>query len=303
MFSSFFLFFWAIVPIGSSLQAKVGKEAQNVEEQRYEPITIIIHGTRFIPLTAQGDSPVHRMLSRHLGTPNGLKHISELKKHSAFVELAHVLHKADPDQFSVNGFYFFGWSGKLRSNVRAQAGKDFFAKIKALRADPRFARSPLTVITHSHGGNLVLAGAGSIQKEASYSIDRLILLACPIQDATEEYAYSSLFKRLYNLYSGADIAQIIDPQKYHASYKPSRKNKLSRKQKETSFFSRRELEPAAHIKQAKLRWHNRGLSHLDFIKPDLFKKLPEIIHFLDNPHLYRTIPRTDKGAYRIKIKK
>lgn len=267
----------------------------------HTPLTIMIHGTRFVPLSPDGDSSVHRALSRHLGTPAGLRHVSELKQHHAFVELAHALHEAAPTDFSLEGFYFFGWPGKLRSIARSQAGKDLTASIKKLRSDPQFKHSPITIITHSHGGNAALYSAESLKDVPGLLIDRLILLACPIQDSTEHYAYSTIFKRIYNLFSGADLTQIMDPQKYVGHRNDKRPKKISRRK--TTLFSRREFAPAAHIKQAKLRWHNRAITHLDFMRKDFCKRIPQILKFLDNPALYHEVPCTKEGTYCIKIKK
>ncbi len=264
------------------------------ESNARDPITILVHGTRLIPLKPDGSSFVHRMLSRHLGTPEGLKHVSELSAHHAFVELAQAVCDAHPDLFSLDKFYFYGWSGNLSPLSRLQAGKALYYVVMGLRHNPEFKDCPITAIGHSHGGNVILYSASHARNKGdeNYFIDRLVLLGCPIQDFTEQYAYLPAFKAIYNLYSGGDLIQVIDPQKLYAP----RERHLS------SFFSWRELAPASNIKQAKIRWRNRALGHLDFMRKDFFSELPSIIALLDDQYL-KDAKQAHKSTYSITLKK
>lgn len=250
-------------------------------------VTIMIHGTIPVPNELAFTPPLKQALSRYIGTPAGLKHANELGKH-AFVELADVLCKQAPNLFDIHNFYFFGWSGALSHKTRKLAAQELYDAIKSLHLS---GQDTLTIITHSHAGNvaLYLADIVAEKHDPVFKIDRLILLACPVQDITEEYCNAPLFKRIYNIYSMGDLVQVLDPQgmqgKRHAKVK--------------TFFSRRAFAPHSNLIQAEVRFKRRAPGHLDFIKPDFMKALPTILEKLDNEELRTKLPITSRGALSV----
>jgi len=53
----------------------------------------------------------------------------------------------------------------------------------------------VTLISHSHGGNVALNLAAIAEKESPLSIERLILLACPVQQETAALVDAPMFKK------------------------------------------------------------------------------------------------------------
>lgn len=251
-----------------------------------KPITIMVHGTSgssnyswFIP-------PLHNVIERSFRTPYGFLHYDELPKHYAFGHLAQELHSKDAEQFPLEGFYFYGWSGKLSNSARERAADDLLEMLLQLPG-------PKTVITHSHGGNVVLNVAKRAeQRGVLLTIDRLILLACPVQDITEQFICSPVFDKVYHFYSPADLLQVADPQGIHVCH--------GKNWPKTSFFSRREFKNAPHVKQAKIKRNGRTLMHVHYIQPLFFKKLPDLLKLLDSQECLQ-LPKTKGGAYCIAL--
>jgi hypothetical protein len=112
-------------------------------------------------------------------------------------------------------FYTFGWNGRLDRWHRQRAAYELYhALIKERDKLSRYASGrsiKIVVIGHSHGGNVVL---NLVRAESVFNrhlkIDRALLLGTPIQQETASFARSSLFDKVYNLYSGGDNVQILD---------------------------------------------------------------------------------------------
>ncbi len=248
--------------------------------QAINQVTVVIHGTSqstnfswFIP-------PLFKKLSNSVRTPKGLKHISELNSTHQFVKNMSALCKTDSEHFDIDHVYFFGWSGMLNDKKRREAAQELYDALQSLTKDVRYKKAPITIITHSHGGNVALNVAGlGHHKCDSWCIDRLILLACPIQDVTEPYCDMPFFKNVYHLYSPSDLLQVIDPQGFH------HKNPKS-------LFSRRTIERGVpKIRQAKIKWKKyRGLNHIDFIQETFFKTLPDILAKMDRDQALQNKP-------------
>jgi hypothetical protein len=259
-------------------------------------ITIFVHGTsqtvnsiRFIPF-------LYDVVSMRLRTPEGLLHYKELPEYHTFIKCATSLHGTAPREFPLETFYFFGWSGKLSPKERKKGAYKLYAAIKTLQSSPEFHDAEITIITHSHGGNVALY-LGSIIEEnqdTALKIKRLILTGCPIQDETEGYAQSPLFETIYNLYSVIDFLQVADPQGLEHQ----------RTKHITSLFSRREiaLDPMpSNIKQAAIRLNGYPLHHIDFIRPPFHKELPYMLEILDNECMRNNLPTIRQSSYQVNL--
>lgn len=261
-----------------------------------QQLTIFIHGTsqtinsmRFIPF-------LYNFVAIHGRTPEGMHHYNELPAHTGMIKCAEELYDNAPMRFPLDHCYFFGWSGKLNPRERKKAAYELYAAIKTLQTDAALRDAEITIITHSHGGNVAL-NLGDICKEnndANMSVNRLILLACPIQDETEEYAASPIFQTIYNLYSVKDLLQVADPQ--------GLKHQHIKKTK--TVFSRREiaLENAGiNIKQAAISINGYALSHVDFILPFFHKQLPYILELLDDETMCQKLPSINERSHQINL--
>lgn len=226
-------------------------------------ITIFIHGTK-------GFSRLSLKYSKENNKIINVKNISQ----SYLISIANLLSEIDPKNFSQNHFYAFRWSGKLDNNARKEAAKILFYQINDLIYNLKKENSnpTISIITHSHGGNVALNLANYITENAlDFYIERLILLACPVQNQTSSFINHKIFKKVYSLYSIVDLTQILDPQGFHKE----------NKNKKVPFFSEREFKPANNLKQARIRINNRGLCHTEFITTKFFQHLPTLLNKLD----------------------
>ena len=112
-------------------------------------------------------------------------------------------------------YYTFGWSGILSKTERYHAAIHLYQQLKEIYQywqdhgyNPHFS-----LLGYSHGGTvaqyLPLFHANDHQPSFD-TIDELILLATPIQRATDCYTTWSLFKTVYNIYSRTDYFQRLD---------------------------------------------------------------------------------------------
>jgi len=112
-------------------------------------------------------------------------------------------------------YYAFGWSGLVSHKLRyLEAGilyqqlHDIVKKLKAEGKNPK-----VRVISYSHGGNLsIQLGAVHVTKAPSeqFEIDELYLNGTPVQIETDYLINSPVFKKVYNIYSKADVIQKLD---------------------------------------------------------------------------------------------
>ena len=152
------------------------------------------------------------------------------------------MHQACPEEFPLTSFYFFGWSGKLDFKARKQEAVRLYDELKKLDG-------AITIIAHSHGGNVALhlAEVAQARNDTDFQIDRLILLATPVQEATAGFTAWPLFKKVIACYSATDATQILDPQGCYSSAYKNRKG-----DKKSPLFSRRTFEPIAGVRQARI---------------------------------------------------
>ena len=152
---------------------------------------------------------------------------------------------------------------------RAQAAQELYASIQDFAG-------PITIIGHSHGGNVALELALCAEKNPQQLIiERLILLACPIQSATVEFAQSPLFKKVFSLYALEDMLQILDPQGLYTETK-----KRSKSASVQDLFSKRTLPLYNNVVQAQILMHDQNPWHISFMLPSFLKYLPAVLDLL-----------------------
>lgn len=234
------------------------------------PLTIWIHGTHFL----------RSSLFTHIfkGMPS-LKPACEISKRYKVRTIANTLNQYDGVRFPLSTFYIFCWSGKLNANLREKTAHHLYAELKRVIADyeqtynciPR-----IQIISHSHGGNVVLNLAKiKDPHDTSFIINTLVLLACPVQIRTMSFIDNPMFQRIYSLYSSVDFIQVIAPQLF-------KKNNDSEKRK-FAFppFSNRCFPHRPHVTQVKMKVNGNSPWHNDFVKPEFLRLLPSIIAELD----------------------
>lgn len=226
------------------------------------PLTIFIHGTLFNSATA--------MLVHAIDCPFGLNCAQAQGNKYLMGRIPYILNDASSKDFPLDNFYLFGWSGKLSFDERKKAAFDLYQSIKNYRGK-------ITIIGHSHGCNVAmhLAQIAQDDNNQNFCIDRLILLAGPVQHVTEIYIQSPAFKKIYSFYSTADITQVADPQ---GLYKETKKVNTG---KQINFFSNRTFEFNPKLSQIRVLFNGCSISHIDFILESFIKKLPKIIETVD----------------------
>lgn len=237
--------------------------------------TIFIHGT--LPPRPFFTVPA---IERFFFCKKGLEPAISLGPRYGQRVLADILCRKDPVRFSIDQFYFYGWSGKLSRNERKLEAEKLFDKIRTLR-------KPLRIITYSHGGNIALqlATIAHERKIDDFEIDELILLACPVQKITRNLTDSAVFKTIFSIHSHKDMFQVIDPQGLHELadlYKDAGLQKIFMYlQKMECFFSERHFLPAKNIHQIHVKINQKDLWHIEFILPTFFSHIPEILDCLE----------------------
>lgn len=229
-------------------------------------ITIWVHGTKRLP----GVAPLP-LVKKFFHCEQGLHKAETLPEDFHHRRICTTLLHADPQRFQAEHLYLFGWSGKLEVNARIEAAHKLAEDIKKLiniyksmyQLPPR-----IRVITHSHGGNVVLHMAEN--STTDFYIDELILLACPVQKKTAHLITSPLFKTIYSFYSVIDLLQVADPQGlYH-------------NETECPIFSQRKFAPQPNLKQQDVKIFHRPIMHVEFMLPHFLRKLPTMLDEIEN---------------------
>lgn len=260
----------------------------NIPKEKHV-INVWIHGTRLIQ-----DHIFKSFFYRKMG----LHHAHEyLDKHN-HKQIAKKLSGQKTKRFTFDNFYFFGWSGQLDHEKREIAANKLYKSLLELVKNykAQYGVIPkIRLITHSHGGNVALC-FGKIndnqdKPEEKVTISELVLLACPVQEKTSHAITSKTFKKVYSIYSGLDMIQVIDPQGLHEIQKTI-KNKIKK-----PLFSQRIFTPRENLTQLKIRVNNRGILHLEFLQTKFAILLPYILQELDaweqqetsNPQAYKQV--------------
>lgn len=274
-------------------------------------IVIWIHGTRthaLFPPTHVGNKQNKITITLDKNNPYsplGIHSLLSVNQELHVATIGHAIHESNPKLYLPEHIYLFGWSGEFTPEGRAAAGALLYKELGELvhAYETNYGSCPpITIITHSHGGNVALE-AGSLfdaevgthintqadtrtstsdsgitaahnkrGKENSENkiknnylkIDKLILLACPVQKKTRPYITSRLFKNVYSIHSHKDYFQILDIQGLHPvrdafknavtalSFEPIRH--AWQKNQDTKLFSERHFDLHANLKQACVEW-------------------------------------------------
>lgn len=242
-------------------------EPLSTPQQELTPVTVFVHGTHF---------GINRSLVRALDCPLGLTGAQIQGNKYVIGKIPYTLNEAASDEFPLKSFYLYGWGGELDFEKRKEAAEDLYKHLKKLNR-------PITVMGQSHGVNVILHLAEVAQEhnDSDFKIDRAILLAGPVQEATEHLVKSPIFKQVYSFYSTADMMQILDPQGTYKSTKKISKEK----NKKVPLLSKRTFDPAPNLIQVRILLDWQGPSHLDFILKRFIKRLPEVLHLVDKAAL------------------
>lgn len=273
-------------------------------------VTVLIHGTKaseIWPLFA----PILRKLEGSFfnNHKRGLAKIApdSQKDYNYFHQtLGPLLAEADNKHYPLKHMYVFGHAGTMDPEKRELIGYNLYHKIKKLHEEYKAkdgVAPKIIIIGHSHGGNIGLNIATGLKDDKpSFTIDRLIMLATPVQKYTKDLVTSPLFEKVYSLHSHRDIIQVVDPQGLHNYEKDKHVDK--------NFFSERHFKNSPNLIQAHIRWkkaipltgikdktiaayftflagmanltgEQRGLIHVEFLLPAFISRLPEVIKELD----------------------
>lgn len=245
-------------------QPTIKKGHLHIVNSDQEPIiTIWVHGTRLF---------FHSPYQQDLQSQSPLVKAYNSNCDYRMTKIAHTLINADPERFHPEHFYIFNWSGKLCFDVREEAAQQLHQELESLIHSYRTKKlTPrIRIIGHSHGGNVALNLA---HHKNSFTIDELILLACPVQVKTKSLIKDPLFKAIYALYSALDIIQILDPQ---GMYK--------HKNRSNSLFSNRQFVHQSNLAQMKVKVNGRAITHSEFAQSSFLQLLPEILKQIDLWH-------------------
>lgn len=230
-------------------------------------VTIFVHGTHSLTIT--------KLLKNILNLPQKLTKIESLNS-LWYAPVLKQMVKHNPQYFTESSFYVFGWTGELSSKAREDAARILYDSIKELvniyKVDSCIPK--ITLITHSHGGNVALNLAKvKDTTDNDFVVDRLVLLACPVQEATKNYIPNKIFKRVYNIYSKIDMMQILDPQGIHEENKSN---------PNCPWFSDRKFKACENLKQTKIKVNDRAVMHDEFIHKRFLNILPQLLLQMDN---------------------
>ncbi len=242
-------------------------------------VTIFIHAT--LPLGPFLKIP---LVKKYAWCPEGLNSISSIQEDFYLTSLAKILCVEDPDLFNKDFFYLFGWSGRLSIKDRRKAAAELAQALSLLKEQyiSKGIDISLRLITHSHGGNVALHLAEFFTDKPPFTIDELILLACPVQKKTSSYSTHPLFSSILSLHSHFDVIQRIDPQGIYNFLESVESNGLEFTLSHLStvgpFFSLRHFTPSPLLREVHIKYPSRELLHIEFILTDFIRSLPKFIH-------------------------
>jgi hypothetical protein len=227
------------------------------------PITIWVHGSLVGPSFF-----MHDFFYRKLG----MVHAQDYDPRYHSRDMALYLNKADPSLYPFEHFYFWGWSGKLSQTARKKEAKQLYLDIQKLLKEYKVKYPDrsffLRLISHSHGGNVLLNLSQAQDDQQALIFDELILLSCPVQHTTKEYVKNACFKKIYSFYS-SDLYQIIDFQK------------IKRNGKTLKMHSGRRFEEIPTLHQAKIKINGWALMHIEFMLDKFLKHIPLLCKEID----------------------
>lgn len=239
-------------------------------------VTVFIHGTHL------GAYYVGKALGMedYVFHPDGLYSLEECSPAYRYGKVALKIAQYGAQQFPQEHFYLFCWSGKLSHNARVLAAYQLHEALNALMK--KYGnKCIITLITHSHGGNVAL-NLAEFRGAACYKIDTLVLLAVPVQEINQNYVDSSLFENVFSIYSRWDVTQIGDLQGLNRLCKMFNNKKLTMTclEEVKPLFSERKFhsKKVKHIevRQSTLFGH-RPLGHIEFIRSHFIYNISSIL--------------------------
>ncbi|HVW98850.1 MAG TPA: hypothetical protein VHA52_00185 [Candidatus Babeliaceae bacterium] len=263
---------------GCLKQEPIKKEKAFTLAETKKAITVFVHGT--LP-------PLVRGLVHTLDCPQGLMLAKDFGTGYLMGRIPFLLSEADPLQFPLNKFYLFGWSGALCFKERKAAALALYQALKKLDG-------ALTIIAHSHGGNVALYLAEIAQElgDTNFYIDCLILLGVPVQQATKNLIASPIFKKIYAFYSCGDWTQCADPQGIYSIG--------NSKDQSGPLFSERIFPTQKHLKHVRVFYKKYNLDHIGFILRPFIKALPKLLKLVQtapNDCSVNISPKKDPELY------
>lgn len=273
-----------IFSIGTKKGAQSAQLNRDNHNQGESPwLTIWIHGTRLTPKI---------FFNKFFHVAPGLAKATDLDASYHHRQIAETLNQLDAQHFNLEHFYLYGWSGKLSFKQRQIAAQELYDKLSKLITDYRAMHGVtprIRIITHSHGGNVALNLAHCTPENSTFSIDELVLLACPVQEQTKDLIKHSSFKSIVALYSARDMLQVADPQGiFQDDY---RENFFDR-----TWFSERCFPEHPKLKQAQITYNGRGILHVEFL---LVQKMCGFIEYL--PGILQRLAASNEPLQKIDL--
>lgn len=193
-----YLAFLAAAALNLGLLAN--NQASNVSRPR---LTIWVHGT-----TIRAVVPIK---TSYFHLDSKLMSFKKLRPESLAYKRALALKQADEEAFPLKSFYLFRWSGMLSFKERQNASQQLYTELKQkiAKIKQKTGQDPIiTIVAHSHGGNIALTLASLNEKSSSnLLINNLILLACPVQNSTAHWINDEIFEKVFVFYSKGDWIQ------------------------------------------------------------------------------------------------
>jgi pimeloyl-ACP methyl ester carboxylesterase len=237
-------------------------------------ITVWIHGTKFVR------SDTYRRV--YNGIPD-VKHINEFPSEHAIQFQMCLLDRDAPTLFGYNNLYLFGWSGRLSTHERYGVAAILYQKLAVLAESyqQKHGKEPcIRLVTHSHGGNVALNLARIHKKQkAQFTIDTLVLLACPVQHETKKLAESNFFNKVYAFYSSLDMVQVMAPEFVYRMRNDE--DSIIGSCLRWIPFSHRCFEARSCVRQAWIKMNGHGLMHSSFAHVKFLRTLPHLIKAVD----------------------
>lgn len=226
-------------------------------------VTIWVHGSLIGP-----NFILHDFFYRKLGMIPATAYDPKYQSRNIALSLCN----ADPNIYQLEHFYFWGWSGKLSRRARASEARVLYRDTVSLLKEYRkkFPHAPiyLRMISHSHGGNVLLNLSAAYDPGNPLIFDELILLSCPVQYATKENITADCFKKIYSFYS-SDLYQVID-------FQYTQKNG-----KRIKVHSDRRFKEISNLRQTKIKINGRAILHIEFMLDKFLKHVPLLCTELD----------------------
>lgn len=227
-------------------------------------ITIFIHGS----------IGISGLFFKYAKEENVIVNIKDIPCSYDTTTISNCLDCVDDKNFSKEYFYVFGWSGKFTNKLRMDAARALYKEIVRLKQEFESCGCSIniTLITHSHGGNVALCLARCVENgKPLFKVKNLILLAIPVQKYTCDLVKDPIFENVYNIYSCLDLIQVLDPQGLHCENKG----------KNVPFFSERNFTCCQNLKQARIKIGYSGVMHSGFLKPKFYKRLPCLLDMMN----------------------